>query len=76
MVDTSYVRRDGQLTWRALSYWAPGCPILFPFALHNPRDGRTYKITSYTDDCLNDLYKKGLQTRILTDSRIRAMEVA
>ncbi len=58
-----------------MSYWAPGCPILFPFALHNPKDGRTYEVTSYTDDCLKDLYKKGLQSRIYDDCRITAREV-
>jgi len=75
MVLTSYYRYDGELTWRATSYWAPGCPILWPFCLHKPPDSRTYEIFAYTDDCLTDLYRHGPQTRILDDSRIEAREV-
>jgi len=75
MVLISYYRYEGELTWRAISYWAPGCPILWPFCLHQPTDGRTYEIFAYTDDCLTDLYRHGPQSRILFDCRIEAREV-
>ena len=76
MVVTTYFRSDGALTWRALSYWGSGCPIAFPFYLHYPPDGRIYEVTAFTDDCLNNLYLRGLQSRITTDGRITAREAA
>ena len=74
-VDTHCYRSDGTLTWRAWSYWPPGCPIACPFFLDHPQDGRTYAVTSYTDVQRIDLYTHSLQSRILTDCIIEAREV-
>ena len=76
MVDITYFRSDGTLTWRAFSYWGSGCPIVFPFFFHYPPDGRIYEVTAFTDDYLNNLYRRGRQSPITTDCRITAREVA